>query len=569
MGEVYRACDEQLNRDVAIKVLPSALSQDGERLRRFGQEAQAAGTLNHPNILVVYDVGTHDGAPYVVSELLEGESLKERLDDGPIAQRKAIDYALQVAHGLSAAHEKGIVHRDLKPDNLFITKDDRAKILDFGLAKLVEPIGEGVAQTDIATRKVQTDPGTVMGTVGYMSPEQVRGRHVDHRSDIFSFGAVLYEMLSGQRAFRGDSAVETLNAILKEEPTELSAQTNRNISPALERVVWHCLEKSPERRFQSARDVAFALENVSATSSGSTPTAIVSAPLRAKNRERLIWIAAVALLLVSVIGLAAIGLRRTPADASAVRFPIVIPEGSVPYADVETHNMSVSPDGRHLAFVAFSAGQRELWVRPLGALAAQALPGTEGAYSVFWSPDSRDLAFFADGKLKRIAVSGKSLQTVCSLPVAGDASGTWGSDGTIVFSEDEDGNIYRVPATGGTPSLLVENKSRSARRWIHFLPDGRRFLFYKYNEQQNNEGIYAGSLDSSEIRHVALMPPTLAQYVKGGYLLYPRGVWWPVPSMRRTCALRASRRSSSSGSPTSTRQVGLSSPLQRMVCSPT
>ena len=521
MGEVYRARDEKLNRDVAVKVLPAALSQDVDRLRRFEQEAQAAGALNHPNILAVYDVGTHDDAPYVVSELLEGESLKDRLDDGPIAQRRAIDYAVQLAHGLTAAHEKGIVHRDLKPDNLFITKDDRLKILDFGLAKLIEPVSEGVAQTDIATRKVQTNPGTVMGTVGYMSPEQVRGRAVDHRSDIFSFGAVLYEMLSGKRAFHGDSAVETLNAILKEEPPELT-KSNPNIAPALERVIWHCLEKSPERRFQSARDVAFALENVPTTSSGSTRTAIEGAPLHAKNWERLIWTAAVALLLVIVISLAAIGLRGTPTVVNAVRFPIVIPEGSVPYADVETHNISVSPDGRYLAFVAFSAGQRVLWVRPLGGLTAQALPGTEGAYSVFWSPDSRDLAFFADGKLKRIEVSGKSLQTVCSLPVAGDASGTWGSEGTIAFSEDGDGNIYRVPATGGTLSLLVENKSRSARRWIHFLPDGRRFLFYKYHEDQNNQGIYTGSLDSSQIRQVAPMPPTRAQYVKGGYLIYPR-----------------------------------------------
>src|SRR5207244_5395963 len=190
MGEVYRARDEKLNRDVAIKVLPTSLSQDADRLRRFEQEAQAAGALNHPNILAVYDVGTHDDAPYVVSELLEGESLKDRLNDGPISQRKAIDYAVQVAHGLTAAHEKGIVHRDLKPDNLFITKDDRVKILDFGIAKLIEPATEGIAQTDIATRKVRTDPGTVIGTVGYMSPEQVRGRQVDHRSDIFSFGRV-------------------------------------------------------------------------------------------------------------------------------------------------------------------------------------------------------------------------------------------------------------------------------------------------------------------------------------------------------------------------------------------
>ena len=253
MGEVYNARDEKLNRSVAIKVLPASLSQNADRLRRFEQEAQAAGALNHPNILAVYDVGAHEGSPYVVSELLEGETLRERLGKRlgmhssgvPLAQRKAVDYAVQLAHGLAAAHEKGIIHRDLKPDNIFITKDDRVKILDFGVAKLIEPVNENLAQTDIATRKVQTDPGTVLGTVGYMSPEQVRGKHVDHRSDIFSFGAVLYEMLSGQRAFRGESAVETLNAILKEEPRELTA-TNRNIAPALERVVWHCFEKSPK-----------------------------------------------------------------------------------------------------------------------------------------------------------------------------------------------------------------------------------------------------------------------------------------------------------------------------------
>src|SRR5437588_9120753 len=283
MGEVYRARDEKLNRDVAIKVLPVSLSQDGDRLRRFEQEAQAAGALNHPNILAVYDVGTHDGAPYIVSELLEGESLKERLNDGPIAQRKTIDYAAQVTHGLAGAHEKGIVHRDLKPDNLFITKDDRVKILDFGIAKLIEPVGEGIAQTDVVTRKVHTDPGTVIGTVVYISPEQVRGHHVDHRSDIFSFGAVLYEMLSGQRAFRGESAVETLNAILKDEPTELTA-TSRNIAPSLERVIWHCLEKIPERRFQSARDLAFALEALSDSSpvSGQTMSAIAALPARSR-----------------------------------------------------------------------------------------------------------------------------------------------------------------------------------------------------------------------------------------------------------------------------------------------
>src|ERR1700722_12936759 len=257
MGEVYRARDARLNRDVAIKILPASFSSDPERLQRFAQESRAAAALNHPNILSIYDIGEAHGAPYVVSELLEGETLRDRLQNGPLSSRKTIDYAQQIARGLAAAHEKGIVHRDLKPENLFITHDGRVKILDFGLAKLTRP--EADTAGDAPPQQGGTEAGTVMGTVGYMSPEQVRGKSSDWRSDIFSFGAVLYEMLSGKRAFRGESAVETMSAILKEDPPDL-AETNRNVSPALERIVRHCLEKNPAERFQSARDVTFNLE---------------------------------------------------------------------------------------------------------------------------------------------------------------------------------------------------------------------------------------------------------------------------------------------------------------------
>src|SRR5256884_3519116 len=273
MGEVYRARDTKLGREVAIKVLPASLSENTDRLNRFEQEAQAAGTLNHPNILVIHHIGIHNGAPYIVSELLEGETLRERMAGAALPQRKAIDYALQTAHGLAAAHAKGIVHRDLKPDNLFVTNDGRVKILDFGLAKLTATSDGTQSQTEVPTRKVNTDPGTVMGTMGYMSPEQLRGKTADHRSDIFSFGAILYEMLSGKRAFRGDSMAETMSAILREDPPDLS-ETNKTVSPALERVVRHCLEKNPAERFHSARDLAFAIESLSgsAISSGQTAT---------------------------------------------------------------------------------------------------------------------------------------------------------------------------------------------------------------------------------------------------------------------------------------------------------
>ncbi len=291
-GEVYRARYEKLNRDVAIKVLPATYSQDTERLTRFEQEAQAAGSLNHPNILAVYDVGEHERAPYVVSELLEGETLRERLNGVAFSARKAIDCALQIANGLAAAHEKGIIHRDIKPENIFITHDGRVKILDFGLAKLTEPVTDIEAQTDVLTRRVKTDSGMVMGTVGYMSPEQVRSKPADHRADIFSLGVILYEMLAGQRAFRRESAVETLNAILKEDPPELS-HSNSQINPALERVVMHCIEKNPANRFQSARDVAFALEALTDLSSGRTMAASLPLPAeQPKHRERLVWIAA-------------------------------------------------------------------------------------------------------------------------------------------------------------------------------------------------------------------------------------------------------------------------------------
>ena len=266
MGEVYRARDARLGRDVAVKVLPQMASKDEERLRRFEQEARAAGALNHPNILTIFDVGSHEEAPYVVSELLEGATLGEDLKNGPLPVRKAVDYAAQLARGLAAAHEKGIFHRDLKPDNVFVTSDGRIKILDFGLAKLSEKF-EDPARSSMPTAAA-TEPGVVMGTVGYMSPEQVRGLQADHRSDIFSFGAVLYEMLSGRRAFTGDSSVEMMNAILKEEPPEIANDVNRTLPPALDRVVRHCLEKKPEQRFQSARDLAFALDTLS-TGSGS------------------------------------------------------------------------------------------------------------------------------------------------------------------------------------------------------------------------------------------------------------------------------------------------------------
>jgi Tol biopolymer transport system component len=527
MGEVYLARDPKINRDVAIKVLPAAFSSDSGRLRRFEQEAQAVGALNHPNILSIYDVDTHEGSPYLVSELLEGETLRQQLNGIPFPVRKALDYALQIAHGLAAAHEKGIVHRDLKPENVFVTKDGRVKILDFGIAKLIAPRDGAEADTELATRILNTEPGTVMGTVGYMSPEQVRGQQVDHRSDIFSLGVILYEMLSGKRAFRGQSPIETLNAILKEDPPELS-ESNGQINAALERIVMHCLEKSPGLRFQSARDLAFGLEALSGLSSSRAMTA--GLPLiaeRPRNREGLAWIVAGVLLLglMAAMPFAIAHLRRAPEDVRVLKLSLLPPE-KANIAGAGLPSLALSPDGRRLAFSAVSEGKNLLWVRALDSSSAHPLPGTEldsGVSSPFWSPDSRFIGYFAGGKLKKIDVSGGPPQTLCDAS-GGSRGGTWNRDGVIVFASGPFGPLYRVAAAGGTPvavTALDQSRSETAHRWPYFLPDGRHFIYFVRSAQPEIGGVYVGSLDAKETKR--LLPSTLnAAYASPGFLLFIR-----------------------------------------------
>jgi Tol biopolymer transport system component len=422
MGEVYRARDTRLGRDVALKTLHASFAGRPDRLQRFEQEARSTGLLNHPNILAVYDVGDHAGTPYVVSELLEGETLRERIGGTPLPVRKAVDYASQVAKGLAAAHDKGIVHRDLKPENVFVTRDGRVKILDFGLAKLLDqaPDVHGESET---RDKPPTDAGTVLGTVGYMSPEQVRAKPVDHRSDIFSFGAVFYEMLSGQRAFRGNSAVETMNAILKEDPPALS-ETARNLPPALERIVAHCLEKNPEERFQSARDIAFDLEQLS----GSSAT---TAPHAARRRLPWRWAAAVAAALACL----AVGYRlgQRGADPPVVSFTAV----TFQYGWVQEARFG--PDGKQVLYDA-------LW--PGGGLDVYVTqPGT---------PESRGLNLKAE--LTAVSRSGELLierpgDILAQVPMGGGAprdldagirAADWGPDGT---------SIAVVRLAGGRPQL--------------------------------------------------------------------------------------------------------------------
>ncbi|HEX8294012.1 MAG TPA: protein kinase [Pyrinomonadaceae bacterium] len=518
MGEVYLARDPKIGRDVAVKVLPAQFSADAERLARFEQEACAAGALNHPNVLAVLDVGQHDGAPFVVSELLEGETLREKLRGAPLLLRKAVDYASQVARGLAAAHERGIVHRDLKPENIFITSDGRAKILDFGLAKLTQGDGRQ-SQTEIPTWRVDTDPGTVMGTVGYMAPEQVRGRRVDHRADIFSFGAVLYEMLTGRRAFRGESAADALSAVLREDPPALS-ESNRNVSPALERLVLHCLEKDPAARFHSASDLAFALEALSgATAVSGEQATTTHAPTGrgVRRRELIAWVVAGVALLAALLALVLPPLRRAPqeAPAAATRFHITQPgEGEVLGAPV------ISPDGRRVVLVVRdTAGQQSLWLRPLDALDAQQLAGTEAGGQPFWSPDGHSIGFIAAGKLKKLDVSGGPAQTLSDAVGVG---GAWNREGVILFSRSATEGLYRIPANGGTPEPLTTlDKSRDeyVHAWPHFLPDGRHFLYVAGTSPREKGAVFLGSLDSKRTRLLLDVESSVA-YAPPGYLLY-------------------------------------------------
>ncbi len=449
MGEVYRARDPRLGREVAIKVLPSYFCRDLDRLRRFEQEARTAGALNHPNVLAVYDVGTHEGAPYLVTELLEGATLRDRMVGGAMPLRKATEYAAQVARGLASAHDKGIVHRDLKPENIFVCRDGRTKILDFGLAKLTAPEAGDATATNLDLRD-QTGEGVVLGTVGYMSPEQVRGEKADERSDVFSFGAVLYEMLSGQRAFAGASSADRASAILKEDPPDLRA-AGRNIPPAMERIVRHCLEKSPGERFQSAQDLGFHLETVLTESE---PSASMPLAFQKKKVFPLRWvIAGLAILAAAGAGWWCRG--RVPSVHREVSFLRL-----TDFAGIQD-SPAFSPDGKSVTFVSDSTGSRQIWIRLLAGGPPLQITRDAGEHlEPRWSQDSAAIIYYTP-------------------PPEGDAQGT----------------LWEVPALGGPPRRLVSSMSSA-----DVSHDGKRLTYFRLNGKQME--LVAADRDGSNARVV-------------------------------------------------------------------
>ncbi len=527
MGQVYQARDTRLDRAVAIKVLPSSFASDPDRLRRFELEAKATGSLNHPNILTIHDTGAHEGTPYIVTELLEGTELSSLLSDGPLPLRQALDYARQIAQGLAAAHEKGITHRDLKPANIFVTTEGRVKILDFGLAKLnpIKLVGSVDAETQM--QMPNTEPGVVMGTVGYMSPEQVRGQEADHRSDIFSFGIILFEMLTGQRAFQGETFAEVMAAIVKDDPREISA-ANPQIPAPLERVTRHCLEKRPERRFQTASDLGFAIEAV-AVFSDSQPQLMLKAPPESEpektsyQRERMMWTAISLVLLVAALISTMLWLRQPPSETRITRLSIPLPKDTGTLSS-QAPDLALSPDGGRLAFSATAGKTRQLWLRSLDSFTTQPLAGTEGADSPFWSPDGNSIAFFADNKLKKIDTRSNVIEIIC--PAGSGRGGDWSRDGVILFCAGDGAALSRVNAAGGKPEVVTEldaARGETNHDYPSFLPDGQHYLFHLFGK--DNHGIYVGSLNSQERKLLIPLSPdsanaTRAVWSASGYILY-------------------------------------------------
>jgi eukaryotic-like serine/threonine-protein kinase len=515
MGEVYRARDTRLERTVAIKVLPPHLSTQPERRERFEREARAVSALNHAHICTLYDIGNQNGIDFLVMEFLEGESLAERLTKGRLPLNQALQYATEIADALDKAQRHGITHRDLKPGNIMITKDG-AKLLDFGLAKLR---GADLVPMPVSASALPTDPqqltaqGSILGTLQYMAPEQLEGNDADARTDIFALGAVLYEMITGNKAFQGKTQVSLMAAILEHDPPPLSAIIPMTPAP-LDRLVRRCLAKDPDDRWQTARDLEAELQWV-AESGRETQVTQPAAPAKRKI-DFVAWSVA-ALAAVAAVVLAVLYFHPKPVGTTDMRFTL---QPKKVFADVGATEVALSKDGRYLAFLDDDGtGKKALWLRALDSTDARLLPGTEGADNPFWSPDSKFVGFWVEGRLKKISTDGASPQTLMD-GAPQNAAGTWWPNGVIAFGGYSSG-LYRVSAAGGTPQVLTtlnRSKNEQSHQVPQLLPDGRHFLYFVFSNSPEIAGMYVRSLDSPDAKRV-LSVQANGWYVDPGYLL--------------------------------------------------
>jgi Tol biopolymer transport system component len=539
MGEVWRGKDTRLDRSVAIKLLPSGFAQDDKRRQRFEREAKTISSLNHPHICTLFDVGHEADAHFLVMELVEGESLADRLLKGALPLDQVVRVGSQVADALSAAHRQGIVHRDLKPGNVMLTKAG-AKLLDFGLARSGVGLGVATGSTELPTEaKPLTAEGTVVGTIQYMAPEQLEGAEADARTDIFALGALVYEMATGRRAFEGKSKTSVIAAILSSQPPPIS-QVQPVIPSALDHVVNKCLEKDPDERWQSARDVASELRWIGEAGSRAGMPATPSPGRR--RRDPLAWALAGGLGLLWLLTLvpATLHWRERASKGLPVRFTVSPPDqAAFSVFDIP----AVSPDGRRIVFLSAPAiGNETLWLRELDSLSARQLPGTEGGSFPFWSPDGRTIAFFAAGELRKLEVAGGTPQTLCKTQGAG--GGAWHQNGEILFAGGA-GPIFRVSAAGGEPkpvTTLDASRGETQHRWPSFLPDGRHFLYLARGTQQARNAVFVSSLDGSEPEQL-VSADSPAVHATPGRLLYVREgalVSQPFDAARRRLAGDAS-----------------------------
>ena len=515
MGEVYRARDTRLERTVAIKILPANISTDPVAKQRFEREAKTISGLNHPNICVLHDVGSQDGVDYLVMECVEGETLAKRLEKGPLPLEQTLKYAAQIADALDKAHRSGVAHRDLKPGNIILAPTG-AKLLDFGLAKPALPMATLATMTALSPRRAPvTQEGMIVGTFQYMSPEQIEGKEVDGRSDIFSLGAVLYEMVTGKRAFEGKSQLSVASAILEKEPEPICA-TKPTAPRALDHAVKKCLAKLPEERWQSASDLASELKWINESAGQAADTTFVAAPGKTKGRAA--WLIAGVLAVAALVGAQRWLGSKPPEQIMYFAAPFASP----------ARDIAVAPNGHTIAILAEleSARKNALWIYELGSPTARSLADTEGATYPFWSADGRSLGFFADGKLKKIEISGGRAQIICDAPSG--RGGTWNKDGVIVFTPDARAGVglYRVSALGGTPAAISKidtGRGELSHRWPVFLPDGIHYLYMAGNfaGQKGVDAIFVGSLESSEKRFVVEADANAA-YAEPGYLLFYR-----------------------------------------------